>query len=89
MTKHLVIIILFIGILLITVSLTQSAQKCPPEKIIYRYLPRTFEEEQDEPVYVSDIFNTMFTQDSPWVKSINSYDARKAEAVNKYFISQY
>jgi hypothetical protein len=89
MTKYLVIIILFIGILLIAISLTQSTQKCPPEKIIYRYLPRTFEEEQDEPVYVSDIFNTMFTQESPWVKSINSYDARKAESVNKYFISQY
>lgn len=89
MTKSLVITIIFIGILLMTVSIVQTTQKCPQDKIIYRYLPRTFEEEQDEPAYVSDIFNTMFTQDSPWVKSMNSFDTRKSEAVNKYFISQY
>lgn len=89
MTKHLVIIIIFIGILFMTVSIVQTTQKCPQEKIIYRYLPRTFEEEQDEPVYVSDIFYSMFTQDSPWVKSINSSDTRKSEEINKYFISQY
>lgn len=71
------------------VSITKNTNQCPAEKIIYRYIPRTFDEEQGEPVYVSDIFKTMFTQDSPWVRSANTYDARKLEEANKYFISQY
>lgn len=35
------------------------------EKIIeYRYVPRTFEEEQKEPVMVMDLFYKMFQQSS-------------------------
>ena len=58
------------------------------EKIIYRYIPRTFEEEQEDPVAISDIFETMFSQPSPWVGSIRTYDAKKQEKINKYFVSQ-
>ena len=83
------LIIIFLGILSITVSVVKTNQNCPGEKIIYRYIPRTFEEEQSEPVYVSDIFGAMFKQDSPWIRSMNDVDTRKHEAINKYFISQY
>jgi hypothetical protein len=86
------LMIIFIGIMSITISLTTNInndKKCPKEKIIYKYIPRTFEEDQDEPVYVSDIFQTMFTQDSPWVRSINSIDSRQQESINNFFISQY
>lgn len=91
-SKIMLMMLIFLGILSIAISLTmniQSTQKCPKEKIIYKYIPRTFEEDQDEPVYVSDIFETMFTQDSPWVRSINSIDTRKQDAINKFFVSQY
>lgn len=89
MFKILIILIIFAGILSIAVSITKTTAGCPKEKIIYRYIPRTFEEEQNEPVYVSDIFNSMFTQQSPWVRSVNDFDTRKMEMINKYFISQY
>ena len=91
-SKNILIIIIFVSILFITIGLTlniNSYLQHPKETIIYRYIPRTFEQEQNEPVYVSDIFETMFTQDSPWVRSINSIDNKKQEAINKYFISQY
>lgn len=88
-SKAIIILLIFIGILFVTVSVVQNVQKCPREKVIYRYIPRSFEEEQAEPVYVSDIFKTMFTQQSPWVRSANDYDTRKTEAINKYFVSQY
>jgi hypothetical protein len=88
-SKYIMLIIIFIGILMMTVSITQNSTKCPKEKIIYRYVPRTFDEEQSEPVYPSDIFRTMFTQDSTWIRSVNSIDDRKNESVNKYFISQF
>ena len=88
-SKFLMVLIIFIGILFMSISLTANLTTCPKERIIYKYIPRTFDEEQAEPVFVSDIFKTMFTQDSPWVRSANSYDERKLEETNKYFISQY
>lgn len=87
--KYVMLLILFIGILFIVVGLVKDTTEIPKTKIIYRYLPRTFEEEQNDPIYVTDIFKTMFTQQSPWVSSSNDIDVRKSEAMNKYFISQY
>lgn len=88
-SKPIMAIIIFIGILLITIAIVKNEQQCPQQQIIYRYIPRTFDEEQAEPVYASDIFRTMFEQQSPWVASITDLSARKREAVNNYFISQY
>ena len=79
---------MFLGMVLITFSSINQQNNCPQQQIIYKYIPRTFEEEQNEPVYPSDIFKTMFTQQSPWVRSIQGADARRTESINKYFISQ-
>jgi len=87
-TKFAIIFLLFIGILCVAISITKDQQKCPEQKIIYKYIPRTFEDEQNEPVYVSDIFETMFSQPSPWMVSIGNIDNKKQEQINKYFISQ-
>jgi len=88
MTRTILMILIFLGILLITISITRNEVECPKERVIYKYLPRTFEEEQNEPVYVSDIFRAMFTQPSPWIGSINDIDTSKRESINKFFISQ-
>lgn len=88
-SKFLMLLLLFIGILFTTISLVQNNIQCPEAKIVYRYLPRTFKQEQSEPVYPSDIFMTMFTQQSPWIRSIQNLDIKKQERMNKYFISQY
>lgn len=86
--KGLFILLLFIGIMLIIVEIINTEKKCPPERVIYRYIPRTFEEEQNEPALVTDIFSTMFNQPDTWTRGIADIDARKQEKVNKYFISQ-
>ena len=88
MNNTIILFFIFLGILLITIGIMLNNNKCPPEKIIYRYIPRTFDEEQDEPVYVSDIFKGMFKNQDAWVRSSVSYDTRKMEDINKYFISQ-
>ena len=62
--------------------------KCE-QKVIYKYLPRTLEEEETEPIFVSQIFSPMFTQPSVWIDSIYEDDKRKTETLNKYFISQF
>ena len=83
-------LILFLGILFVAVDITRihaGLTKKEP-KVIYRYIPRTFEEEQEDPILISDIFETMFSQPSPWLQSIRTYDIRKQETINKYFITQ-
>jgi len=88
--KAIIALILFIGILFMVIEIVKIdaglVKKDP--KIIYRYIPRTFEEEQEDPILISDIFETMFSQPSPWVGSIRTYDKRKQEKINKYFVSQ-
>lgn len=88
-SKIALLIILFIGMVLIVINIIQYEQKCPAKEIEYRYIPRTLAEEEAEPVYVSDIFKTMFSQQSPWIFSIQNLDRKKQESVNKFFISQY
>lgn len=84
------ILIFIIGIILLTIYFMSISEvsKCE-QKIIYKYLPRTLEEEQTEPIYVSQILSPMFTQPSVWIDSINEDDKRKTETLNKYFISQF
>ena len=88
MNKIIILTILFIGILIISISFIKDVSYCPKERIIYKYIPRTFENEQTNEASVTDIFNVMFTQPSPWIASVNNVDFRKQEAINKYFISQ-
>lgn len=90
MYKVIILIMLFIGCMFLAIEITRQyaglVEKEP--KVIYRYIPRTFEEEQLDPIYVSDIFEVMFSQPSPWVGSVRNYDRRKQEKINKYFITQ-
>jgi hypothetical protein len=79
-------IILIIGVMILCFGVIFNEQK---EIITYRYIPRSLKEEEEEPVYVSEIFEKMFSQQSPWVSSSQDLDVRKVEALNKYFVSQY
>lgn len=82
------IILIFVAAISITISLTKTEATCAPNKVIYRYIPRTLEEEMNEPAYISDIFTVMFSQPSPWINNVDNDMDRKKEQVNKYFISQ-
>jgi hypothetical protein len=88
--KVIVTLLLFLGILLTVIDIVKIdaglTRKEP--RVIYKYIPRTFDEEQADPVPVSDIFKTMFSQPSPWVNSIRTYDIKKQENINTYFVSQ-
>ena len=83
------LICLIIGFILIYVDqyYRYKYNLLPQQKIEYRYLPRTPREQMDEPVFPSDIFETMFSQPDPWILTLNDLDTRKREDINKYFIS--
>ncbi len=87
--KLLIILIFFTGILLTTVGYINQKHKCPPPSIEYRYIPRTFEQDQDNPVRVSQLFSQMFTEPDAWVGDFKIMGKTpKNSSINKYFISR-
>lgn len=92
MDKNVVIIsiLLFIGFLFLYMDLynKMNINTQPSEKVIYKYVPRVPYDELQTEVFPSDIFDSMFSQPTPWINTFNDLDARQAKLINKYFISQ-
>jgi hypothetical protein len=86
--KGFFLIILIIGIILMVIYYILNKEEGFKQNIIYKYIPRTLEEDELSPIYVSEIFKTMFTQPSVWVDSINNDEERMQENINKFYISQ-
>jgi hypothetical protein len=68
--KAVVLILALIGIILLSVGYVKSNLQCPPPKIEYRYIPKTFDDEQDvhTPVLSVGGMYSMFEDDSPWIQ---------------------
>ena len=84
-------IFLIIGIMLITLYMISNSVKNNINgnaKIVYKYIPRTLDEEEESPVYVSQIFKAMFEEPSVWINSIKDDYIKHDEVLNKYYISQ-
>ena len=60
---------------------------CTRTKIIYKFIPRSFREDQESPVSVSELFADLFARPSPWTGGF-ALDSTKRTDINKYFISQ-
>ena len=67
--RFFIIIILIVAIIFITIGLTKANYKCPPNKVKYIYIPRTFEQQQNNPAVTSEIFYKLFNEPSPWISS--------------------
>ena len=63
----LLLLIMFLGLLFVSIGWIKSHQSCPAPIVEYRYIPRTFKEEQENPTKVSEIFTDMFNKPSPWL----------------------
>jgi len=82
-SKTLLIILIFIGILLLTIGITKKFQEKP--EIINNYIiDNSAFDNQD----VSEIFTSMFTESEPWIFSKTHFDRKKQNEINKFFISQ-
>ena len=60
-------ILIIIGLTLMLFGWYKSKYKCPPPIVEYRYVPRTFKEEQEEPVDIEDLFYDLFRKRNPWI----------------------
>lgn len=67
--RFIILILFILAVILIVIDLTKMYYKCPKSEIEYRYVPRSFKEEQEEPVSMRDLFGKMFDKSSPWVNS--------------------
>ena len=84
--------VLFIGLFLIMVGFIRSQKHCPPPKVEYKFVPRTFAEEQSNPAPVTDIFASMFYDSTNFINSEASKllppPNMQQHQMNKFFISQ-
>jgi len=85
--KYLLMFAIILGIVFVTINLTTIYKSCPKQKIVYRYIPRSFEEEQEEPIPPSEIFFDLFNKPSPWISGFALTKYSKND-INKYFITQ-
>ena len=84
-----IVFLLMTGLVAIIIGYINQSRRCPPSEVQYRFIPRTFEEEQNDPVRVSQLFRNMFEDPTPWLSGYrmgfvkpNVYD------INKYYVSQ-
>ncbi len=91
MYKSLILLIFFTGLFFIAIQVSSvytDSLKTQP-KTEFKYIPRSFNEEQLDPIYVSELYGeNLFKNPSPWIMSIRSYDQQKQETINAYFINQ-
>ena len=69
--KSIILILALVGIILLAVGYVKSNLQCPPPKIEYRYISKTFNEEQDisTPILSVPGIYSMFEDDSPWISN--------------------
>tara|TARA_B110000967_G_C18825345_1_gene531021 strand:+ start:928 stop:1185 length:258 start_codon:yes stop_codon:yes gene_type:complete len=68
--KSLVVVLLIISIIFVAVGYIKSNQKCPPPIVQFRYIPKTFKEEQSTSIPILSQYGSMFKNRSPWQESV-------------------
>lgn len=68
--KSIVLILAMVGIILLAVGYVKSNLQCPPPRIEYRYIPKTFEDDQNVNTPILSIAGnySMFEDDSLWIQ---------------------
>lgn len=64
--NSIVFLILLTGIIMVVIGFVKSEQICPPPIVQYKYIPRTFEEEQELTTPITSVFGKMFSDASAW-----------------------
>ncbi len=67
--KSIILVLAIVGIVLIAVGYVKGNFQCPPPKIEYRYITKSFNDEQnvDTPIMSMSGMYSMFEDDSPWI----------------------
>ena len=66
--RSLIIFFFFIGVIFIMMG--ERHNICTPPRVEYRYIPRTFEQEQVDKVPILSTYGDLFTKATPWEMSV-------------------
>lgn len=91
MSTHILELLLVLSIICVIGGIIYNLNtiRCPTMKVVYKYVPKTLEQEYSDPNYPSEIFYDMFNKPSTWIGGINDLDlGKKREKINDFFISQ-
>jgi len=89
MYKNIIVLLIFFGILLMTISITKNLNNNNEKEIVYKYIEKPQTSLNSFTEFPSDIFDSMFEESSPWVQSINELDDKQLDLIKKYHVSQY
>ncbi len=69
--KSLILVLLIIGLVMIGVGYVKSNMQCPPPRIEYRYVPKSFNEEQQVHTTIKAMsgMSNMFGKEDVWLGS--------------------
>jgi hypothetical protein len=72
--KSIILIFALVGIILFASGYVKSNLQCPPPRIEYRYIPKTFDDDQNvnTPILSISGMYKMFENDDAWIQD-NSY----------------
>lgn len=66
--KSLIVFFFLVGIIFIVMG--QNKFQCSPPRVEYRYIPRTFDQEQIDRVPILATYGHLFTKATPWEESV-------------------
>ena len=71
--KTIILLLALAGIIFIAIGYVQNNLQCPPPVIEYRYVTKTFNDEQNDrqPLMSISGISDMFNKDSSWINSRN------------------
>lgn len=84
-TSYILNFMLLSGFTMVIYSLNRSKPE-QVTKVEYKFTPRTFKEDQDNPVKVSEVFSDMFTKPAPF--PVSGYSSQDPESVGRRSIEQ-
>jgi hypothetical protein len=67
--RSIILLLAIVGLVMLGVGYVKSNLQCPPNIVEYRYVEKTFNQEQNTPTPIMSIsgMNSMFEDDSPWI----------------------
>ena len=80
--KSIIMILLMSGIIFVAIGYIKTNQECPPPIVQFRYIPKTFNEEQTVQKPITAVFGSMFNDASPWQESVGYATNKDDKLIN-------
>ena len=90
--KTIALLLLIVGVVMIIMGHNNRLNTCPPKKIEYRFIPRSFYDEQNATTNLKSLYNDMFHNNSAWMNyplSQVDYNLPEKYDVNNFMNKHY